>query len=477
MRHWLTLAAVLPAVALLSGASTPQPKPRFRAGPSKLVELPVRIDGIGVLRFDRHGNTIVNTSLTPSPTPPLFGTDGPGCDRQSTLEATNFQTGTYHQQAGLAQGEWLCATYNLTQYDFPLQIELIEAMFAVNGTTVQTTTRYTVGVWDGTPTQGTMIFSSSSSDQPGDFPNLIMPPGTSATIIQASIDPGDPDQIFVYDTSGSHKVTIGIRIDHHNAQSGSGCINSAPPYDLQIPVARNAFPLTDNNQTSNYSQLNFPSQNWLFGINCTPELGTSCPEPNGGWSNFASLSTSCRPHGDWMLRATWKRTNCQPGVGAACKPDGTCAIVLATDAQTNNWLYRGDGSVCAEANCPIPTGACCFSNGFCTVLQQAQCTGIPGSTYRGHGTVCGANSTCPPPTNTCRADIATEGNPDPLSGPDGFVTGVDFDVFVQAYFTALRRANNELVADMTDSLGTGNPDGFLTGTDFDKFVQLYFAGC
>lgn len=76
------------------------------------------------------------------------------------------------------------------------------------------------------------------------------------------------------------------------------------------------------------------------------------------------------------------------------------------------------------------------------------------------------------------ADIATSGNPDPQAGPDGFVTGEDFDLFIFAYFKELRRtSDNSLIADLTDGTGAGGPDGFVTGTDFDRFVELYFAGC
>lgn len=77
----------------------------------------------------------------------------------------------------------------------------------------------------------------------------------------------------------------------------------------------------------------------------------------------------------------------------------------------------------------------------------------------------------------CPADIATEGNPDPEAGPDGFITGVDFDLFVQAFFKEQRNASGTLLADLTDGFGTGGPDGYVTGTDFDYFVQLFFTGC
>lgn len=76
-----------------------------------------------------------------------------------------------------------------------------------------------------------------------------------------------------------------------------------------------------------------------------------------------------------------------------------------------------------------------------------------------------------------QADVATEGNPDPMHGPDGYVTGVDFDVFVEAYFKELRYVTGRLIADLTDGLGHPMPDGFVTGTDFDWFVSEYFEGC
>lgn len=82
------------------------------------------------------------------------------------------------------------------------------------------------------------------------------------------------------------------------------------------------------------------------------------------------------------------------------------------------------------------------------------------------------------PSLACSAaDIATSGSADPLSGPDGFLTGEDFDVFIQAFFSELRNNAGVLIADLTDDSGTGPPDGFLTGADFDRFILLFFTGC
>ncbi|MCW5764932.1 MAG: hypothetical protein KIT68_03025 [Phycisphaeraceae bacterium] len=78
------------------------------------------------------------------------------------------------------------------------------------------------------------------------------------------------------------------------------------------------------------------------------------------------------------------------------------------------------------------------------------------------------------------ADVATEGSPQPfIDGPDGFITGTDFDVFVQAFFQEIRRPEptGPYIADLTDGAGTGAPDGFITGADFDFFIVKFFAGC
>lgn len=78
----------------------------------------------------------------------------------------------------------------------------------------------------------------------------------------------------------------------------------------------------------------------------------------------------------------------------------------------------------------------------------------------------------------CRADIATAGASNPASsGPDGFVTGDDFDGFLTAFFEERRSPQGWLIADIAGGLGQDYPDGFLTGADFDAFVTLFFGGC
>ncbi|MCW5766992.1 MAG: hypothetical protein KIT68_13570, partial [Phycisphaeraceae bacterium] len=96
----------------------------------------------------------------------------------------------------------------------------------------------------------------------------------------------------------------------------------------------------------------------------------------------------------------------------------------------------------------------------------------------GDGQVNGADLTLLNRAIACSpADIATEGSTDLNAGPDGFLTGTDFDAFVQAFFTDYRNAGSVLIADLTNDSGTGGPDGFLTGADFDRFIVLFFSGC
>jgi len=91
-----------------------------------------------------------------------------------------------------------------------------------------------------------------------------------------------------------------------------------------------------------------------------------------------------------------------------------------------------------------------------------------------------SNTGVTPPAGCSPADVATEGSPQPfVDGPDGFITGTDFDVFVQAFFQEIRRPapSGPFIADLTDDTGTGGPDTFITGSDFDFFITKFFIGC
>lgn len=78
----------------------------------------------------------------------------------------------------------------------------------------------------------------------------------------------------------------------------------------------------------------------------------------------------------------------------------------------------------------------------------------------------------------CRSDLTRSGGSSVLEPADGFVTGADFDAFIEGFFNLVRRNGDaSYLADVTDGSGTLGPDDFLTGQDFDAFVAAFFSGC
>jgi hypothetical protein len=327
----------------------------------RALETAVSVPNLSVLRVGPGGR--------PSHTPPDPRDD---CNVIASLTDANFNGGSFVAQAGFAQTEMAAATYTVAASEFPIKINLAEAILVTSNASVQTVTHWSMLFYSGTPTNGQLIATYSSDDEI--LSHARVGPGTAGVNIQFSIDPSDPEQLIITD-NGSHTFTFAFRIDQHNQQTGNPCF-TAPP------TCCNAFPCTD------VSGLQFPSANWLFGVNCGP---FGCP-PNGGWSTFANLASACRPSGDWVMRATWSGVNCGPGVGACCMPDTTCQATSSSACATAGGVYRGDGTSCATANCPT-TGACCSGTGGCVVTTPATCSSL-GGTFLGAGVACSGNQ-CP----------------------------------------------------------------------------------
>lgn len=380
---------------------------------SRLSEQVVNTGTLGRLHVTRSGRVVANIPPAPAtPTPqtePLESLQGGNCGVLASHTGASFTGGTYTLQGGFAEQEIAAVQYAVPAAAFPIKLDLFEAIFGTQAATVTTTTQYTILVWSGPPT-GAPIFEVSSDNVI--LPHIQIPPGTNGVNLQFSVDPGDPDQIII-NNDGSNTFSIGVRIDVHNEQTANPCF-TAPP------ASRNAFPATDNTVSpapcALYPELQQPLRNWLFGVNCGPN---GCPA-NGGWSSFAGLAADtnvlgfcipgCRPHGDWVMRATWSSLACTPGVGACCFGDGSCQTLAVADCQAQGGTYQGDGVDCASANCPQPTGGCCFSNGSCIVLSAANCQTAGGS-YVGDNTTCAANNTCPLgacclPDGTCTTTVA-----------------------------------------------------------------------
>jgi len=79
--------------------------------------------------------------------------------------------------------------------------------------------------------------------------------------------------------------------------------------------------------------------------------------------------------------------------GACCLTDGSCSVLTAAQCANAGGSYSGDGTVCSPNPCPQPTGACCLNNASCVTVTQTQCASQGGS-YLGNGTLC-ANANCP----------------------------------------------------------------------------------
>lgn len=333
-----------------------------------------------------------------------------GCPQEvSSHTDANFQGGVFVVQAGFAEGEIAAVSYQLSAADFPLRIDLMEMIFATFQATVQTTTEWSVMVWEGTPDNGNLVALFSSDAEL--LPHIILPPGTSGVNVAVSVDPADPEPIIVTD-NGSQTFSFGYRIDQHNNQIGTGCSAG------DVPVASNAFPTTDS------SGLASPAENWIFAIDCGP---ISCV-PNGGWAAFEDLPPGppplvCRPTGDWVMRATWTPFDCggnEPG--ACCFSEGDCLEFTADDCAVLEGAFGGEGTNCENTECPE---ACCFVDGGCLNVSVATCAGL-GGFAQGLGSTCDGiecfpTGACCLPDGTCQDEKA----PDECAALDGAYQGTD----------------------------------------------------
>ncbi len=268
--------------------------------------------------------------LPVDPPAALPGAESSGAPCQtgsSTYSSFNFEVGgPLTIQAGMAETEIAAASYVLAAADFPLRLDRAEIAWGTNGATIPTTTQWSLHVWQGLPSTGTLVISVASDGI--SIPHIVLPSGTSATVVQVDFLPDPPDHIVVQD-DGSHTFSIGFRIDDHQQQTGNPCT-------VAIPSCCNAFPSTDTSGLSN------SANNWLFGVNCGP---FGCPA-NGGWARFSQLPAFCRPSGDWNLRATYfpgyalgeiVTLTCDDGIDndcdgfadcddADCAPDPACTL-------------------------------------------------------------------------------------------------------------------------------------------------------
>ncbi|MCH2135450.1 MAG: hypothetical protein MK101_02585 [Phycisphaerales bacterium] len=310
-------------------------------------EVPVRLTSVRTLEV----------VISPSTSSAVVRSGVRNCPQEiATHTDSDFGPGEYIVQAGFEQQEAAAASYLLPASAFPIHFNSAEILFATAGATTQTTTEWSFELWAGDPGNGTLMHTFASDGSI--IPHLVMPPGTTGTIVQLVIDPGDPEQIFI-DDNGSHTYTVAFRIEAHHTP-GYPCVE--PPSQTQ-----NAFPTTDMSGVASMSG------NWIDAID-----GAFC-FCGVGWFSFGSFPSICTPSGDWVLRSTFTPWECNAAEGACCFDDGSCQTHTEVNCVTLDGTFAGAGIDCDAADCQAAPGACCVeATGACLEVDEVTCTGFGG---------------------------------------------------------------------------------------------------
>ena len=379
-------------MAVAAGNTAPSAGPLARGN----VEIPVKLETMTVLRASTLGEwTAEQASLASG------ARASRDCDPVVwTYSEVDWSGGEFVAQAGFVADEIAAASYTVDASHFPVHVTDMEMIFVQPATEVTTTTHWSVLVWEGTPDSGTLVASFSSDDEI--LPHLVFGPSSQdqGTIVVVTVDPEDPEQIFVSD-DGSHTFSIGFRIDQHNNPPTEDCNcilgTCFTPAECCPPdPASNAFPSTDTLDPP----PDFLADNWLYcRPGCDPYgVGAACP---GGWHSFSTLGAFC-PSGDWNIRVTYTPFECA-GFGACCLEDpAACESLDETNCTGQGGTWQGEGVGCSPNPCP---GACCAADQSCTGdVLEATCED-PGYAFF-QGQSCG-QVTCPEPIGAC-CDFSTE---------------------------------------------------------------------
>jgi len=318
--------------------------------------------------------------------------DGPCPQETVTYSNHNFQSGSFVAQAGFVAQEIAAVTYTIDPLNFPIRIDRVDGLFGTQNPQVQITTHWSLLVWEGQPNNGNLVYTITSDGK--NPPHMIITPPTNGIVVQAMVDPGDPDQIIVTN-NGSNKFSVGFRIDQMNNPPTSSCNGGiTPPPCCPHNQGSNIFPTTDTNglqQTAN---------NWLFA---RPGCGFGSLS---GWYTFQQLAQfGGAPSGDWNIRALFTPTGCVTPIGACCLSNGQCLGGLTSgQCSAQGGTYQGNNTDCGTTNCPVPTGTCCLPSGSCIVTSTTNCAS-QGGTFVAAGGVCNTNTCrgacCVPATQQC----------------------------------------------------------------------------
>jgi len=151
---------------------------------------------------------------------------------------------------------------------------------------------------------------------------------------------------------------------------------------------------------------------------------------------------------------------CTQPTGACCFHDGTCQQLTEADCTSaggETWMMD---LACEPNPCTQPIGACCFDDGHCELLTIIACETATGS-YQGNDTVCNPNP-CPQPP--LRGDLNC----------DGLVSFADINPFVLALSNPDTYMQNYPDCDIL--AGDMNCDGGTGFQDINWFVNCLSNG-
>lgn len=355
-------SAVSPAKDVQASSESPSLATAADGAPLSLVEEPLLLEDITVVGRGASGPESQPVG------PPLRGTI---CGQSDvTYSSANFNGGEFVLQAGLVEGEMIASSFSVTPDDLPLRLDLIETVFATQDASDQTTTGWSLLIWEGTPDEGAAdyIFIADGFElQP-----IQVGPGTDGALLQVSVDPGDPEQIIITQNacSGNDCVfTVGFRVDDHNQPATAPCL--LPQQCCPPPSNLNAFPTTD---TMRPSLANDRDNNWLYCLPGCTLAGFGC---GGGWHRFNEMDSAIEPGGDWNIRISYTSLNCESG--ACCMPDGSCTEDTGDNCVAAGGSFQGNLTTCGSVSCPQPMGACCSPFGCEEQQTEAQCDTVGGT--------------------------------------------------------------------------------------------------
>jgi hypothetical protein len=203
---------------------------------------------------------------------------------------------------------------------------------------------------------------------------------SASTVGQTTLD----TQLFIFDASG-------LGIVSNDDTLGSGTQSTIPTGFIPANgVYYIAISLFNRDPISSGGLIFNPP---AFTTVQTPN-GPGAGSPVSGWQN---ATTATGPYGIVFTGACFV----DPSVsGACCFSNGTCSVQTLGACTAAGGSFAGENTTCAQGTCP-PGGSCCLSDGTCQVRTAAACAAA-GGIWGGANTTCtSCSGACCLPNGTC----------------------------------------------------------------------------